>query len=164
MVTVDYDGVSTKIDDNLNGGAWYIGHTSSQCWVIHILVFLVLIVFSKELLTSPMSPCKNTEVWVWARSLNFLYDSTLFVIDIHWTMPISLILIPFGHFHFRQTLAVKCIPDLRFRHICYSANWLDTSKLGAGGHLTKIYNVSFLRNSAFQYPLAEWSNIPFKLR
>ena len=28
-------------------------------------------------------------------------------------MPISLILTPFDHFHFRQTLAVKCIPDLR---------------------------------------------------
>ena len=34
-------------------------------------------------------------------------------------MPISLILTPFGHFHFRQTLAVKCIPDLR---VCHSEN------------------------------------------
>ena len=28
-------------------------------------------------------------------------------------MPISLILTPFYHFHFRPALAVKCIPDLR---------------------------------------------------
>ena len=30
-------------------------------------------------------------------------------------MPISLILTPFDHFHFRLALAVKCIPDLRVR-------------------------------------------------
>ena len=28
MVTIDYDGVSTKIDDNLDDWAWYMGHTS----------------------------------------------------------------------------------------------------------------------------------------
>ena len=28
MVTVDYDGVSTTIDDNLNDCDWYMGHTS----------------------------------------------------------------------------------------------------------------------------------------
>ena len=32
-----------------------------------------------------------------------LHDSTLFVIDIHQNMPISLILTPFYHFHFHQT-------------------------------------------------------------
>ena len=30
-------------------------------------------------------------------------------------MPISLILTPFDHFHFRPAFAVKCIPDLRVR-------------------------------------------------
>ena len=28
MVTIDYDGVFTKIDDNLNDQAWYMGYTS----------------------------------------------------------------------------------------------------------------------------------------
>ena len=28
MVTVDYDGVSTTIDDNLDDLDWYMGHTS----------------------------------------------------------------------------------------------------------------------------------------
>ena len=32
-------------------------------------------------------------------------------------MPISLVLTPFDHFHFRLALAVKCLPDLRVRHI-----------------------------------------------
>ena len=31
-------------------------------------------------------------------------------------MPISLILTPFDHFHFRPALAVKCIHDLRICH------------------------------------------------
>ena len=30
-------------------------------------------------------------------------------------MPISLMLIPFGHFQFRPTLAEECIPDLTVR-------------------------------------------------
>ena len=33
IVTVDYDGVSTTIDDNLNDCAWYMGHTSK--WQFH---------------------------------------------------------------------------------------------------------------------------------
>ena len=32
-------------------------------------------------------------------------------------MPISLILTPFDHFHFRPALAVKCIHDLRICHL-----------------------------------------------
>ena len=31
-------------------------------------------------------------------------------------MPITLILTPFDHFHFRPALAVKCIHDLRICH------------------------------------------------
>ena len=37
----------------------------------------------------------------------FLHDSTLFVIDIHQNMPISLILTPFDHFQICPTFAVN---------------------------------------------------------
>ena len=42
-----------------------------------------------------------------------------------WTMPISLVLTPFDHFHFRLALAVKCIPDLRVRRTLYEEMILD---------------------------------------
>ena len=45
--------------------------------------------------------------------MNFLYDFTLFVLDIHQNRSISAFLTPFDHF--RPTLAEKCIPDLRVR-------------------------------------------------
>ena len=38
--------------------------------------------------------------------MNFLHDSTLFVIDIHQNMPISLILTTFDYFQIRPTFAV----------------------------------------------------------
>ena len=38
--------------------------------------------------------------------MNFLHDSTLFVIDTHQNMPFSLILTPFDHFQIRPTFAV----------------------------------------------------------
>ena len=49
MVTIDYDGVSTKIDDNLNDWAWYLGHAQrnvswwysltllEKCWLMLLL-------------------------------------------------------------------------------------------------------------------------------
>ena len=49
---------------------------------------------------------KTLKLVVWAFSLNFLHDSTLFVIDIHQNMPISLILTPFDYFQIRPTFAV----------------------------------------------------------
>ena len=49
---------------------------------------------------------KTLKLSVWAFSLNFLHDSTLFVIDIHQNMPISLISTPFARFQIRLTLAV----------------------------------------------------------
>ena len=49
---------------------------------------------------------KTLKLAVWAFSLNFLHDSTLFVIDIHQNMPISLISTPFARFQIRLTLAV----------------------------------------------------------
>ena len=44
-------------------------------------------------------------------------------------MPISLILTPFGHFHFRQTLAVKCIPDLRVRLTTIVCKQMEAERL-----------------------------------
>jgi len=49
---------------------------------------------------------KTLKLVVWAFSLNFLHDSTLFVIDIHQNMPISLISTPFDSFQVRPTFAV----------------------------------------------------------
>ena len=49
---------------------------------------------------------RTLKLAVWAFSLNFLHDSTLFVIDIHQNMPISLISTPFARFQIRLTLAV----------------------------------------------------------
>ena len=49
---------------------------------------------------------KTLKLAVWAFSLNFLHVSTLFVIDIHQNMPISLILTPFDHFQICLTFAV----------------------------------------------------------
>ena len=50
---------------------------------------------------------KTLKLAVWAFSLIFLHDSTLFVIDIYQNMPISLISTPFDHFQLRLTLAVN---------------------------------------------------------
>ena len=43
---------------------------------------------------------KTVNLPIWAFSSNFLYDFTLFVIDIHQNMPISLFKTLFDHFHF----------------------------------------------------------------
>ena len=64
-------------------------------------------------------------------------------------MPISLILTPYDHFHFRLALAVKCIPDLRVRRtsgvkkgirvFCWNTRaqknkkWLNAMAQGGGG-------------------------------
>ena len=55
---------------------------------------------------SSLRPLAKTLLAVGAFSLNFLHDSTLFVIDIHQNMPISLILTPFDHFQICPTFAV----------------------------------------------------------
>ena len=44
-------------------------------------------------------------------------------------MPISPILTPFDHFHFRPALAVKCIPDLR---VCHKPNAVRQYKIVGG--------------------------------
>ena len=50
---------------------------------------------------------KTLKLAVWAFSLIFLLDSTLFVIDIHQNMPISQFSTPFDHFQILPTLAVN---------------------------------------------------------
>ena len=67
-------------------------------WVTGVLVCLVSVffcVFSTELLTSP---CKNTKFGSLSSSIDFLYDFTLFVIDMHQNRSISLFSRPFVHF------------------------------------------------------------------
>ena len=56
-------------------------------WVIHVLVFLVFQVFSNAELTSP---CENSEFDRLSFFIDFLYDFTLYVIDMHQNMLISL--------------------------------------------------------------------------
>ena len=49
---------------------------------------------------------KSVNLAVWAVSVIFLFDFTLFVIDIHHIMLISLFPTPFDHFHFHPTLGL----------------------------------------------------------
>ena len=58
--------------------------SNPKFWVTYVLVFLVFLVFSKELQDIIDVPLlKILKLAVWALSLIFLYDFTLFVIDIH---------------------------------------------------------------------------------
>ena len=75
----------------------WIGYSIWKFWVIHVLVCLVFQVFSGAEL---ISLAKTVKLAVWAFSSNFLYDFTLFVIDMHQNMPISLFKTLFDHFHF----------------------------------------------------------------
>ena len=61
---------------------------------------------AKSSLRSWLPLAKTLKLAVWAFSLNFLYDFTLFGIDIHQNMLISLILTSFDHFQFRPTLGM----------------------------------------------------------
>ena len=49
---------------------------------------------------------KSVNLAVWAVSVIFLFDLTLFVIDIHLIMLISLFPTPYDHFHFHPTLGL----------------------------------------------------------
>ena len=62
-------------------------------WVIHVLVFLVFQVFSTAEL---ISLAKTVNLAVWAFSLIFLHDFTLFGIDMHNIYHISSISTTFG--------------------------------------------------------------------
>ena len=59
---------------------------------------------------------KSVKLAVWAVSLNFLFDFTLFVIDIHQIMLISLFPTPFDHFHFHRSGGLILWYDLRLWH------------------------------------------------
>ena len=56
---------------------------------------------------------KSVKLAVWAVSLNFLHDFTLFVVDIHQIRLISLFRHLSDHFHFHPTLEQKRAIDLR---------------------------------------------------
>ena len=60
---------------------------------------------------------KTVKLAIWAVSLNFLFDFTLFVIDIHHIMLISLFPAPFDHFHFHPTLGLDPALILTLRHM-----------------------------------------------
>ena len=59
---------------------------------------------------------KSVNLAVWAVSVIFLFDFTLFVIDIHHIMLISLFPTPFDHFHFHPTLGLDPALILTLRH------------------------------------------------
>ena len=81
----------------------WIGYSIWKFWVIHVLVSLVFKVFSGAEL---ISLAKTVKLAVWAFSSNFLYDFTLFVIDMHQNMPISLFKTLFDHFHFHPPAGI----------------------------------------------------------
>ena len=56
---------------------------------------------------------KTVKLAISAVSLNFLFDFTLFVIDIHQIMLISLFPTPFDHFHFHRSGGLILWYDLR---------------------------------------------------
>ena len=74
---------------------------------------------------------KTLKLVVWAFSLNFLHDSTLFVIDIHRNMPISLSLTPFDYFQIRPTFAVT--PNLILEPCRIYILWFQPRQPGSKG-------------------------------
>ena len=71
---------------------------------------------------------KSVKLAVWAVSLNFLHDFTLFVVDIHQIRLISLFRHFSDHFHFHPILEQKRVIDLIPCHI-----WIK-SWVGFGDH------------------------------
>ena len=65
---------------------------------------------------------KSVKLAVWAVSLNFLHDFTLFVVDIHQIRLISLFRHFSDHFHFHPILEQKRVIDLIPCHIPYGWN------------------------------------------
>ena len=67
----------------------------------------VWLVFIRNQLFQLPHIVKTVNLAVWAISFNFLYDFTLFVIDMHQIMLISLFSTSFDHFHFHGFLKSK---------------------------------------------------------
>ena len=89
--------------------SWYTLFRSYQWKTLRKLRFRFAIFHQKWVFSAGSSLphiVKTLKLTVWAFSLNFLHDSTLFVIDTHQNMPFSLILTPFDHFQIRPTFAV----------------------------------------------------------
>ena len=78
---------------------------------------------------------KSAKFAVWAVSLIFLFDFTLFMIDIYQIMHISLFPTPFDHFHFYGSNGLISWYDLRLWRIEYCNKMI---KLGPNSKCTKL--------------------------
>ena len=78
----------------------WIWYSIWKFWVIYVLVSLVFHVFSTAEL---ISLAKTVNLAVWPFSLNFLHEFTLYVIDMHQNMHISLFKKPFDQNSYLMT-------------------------------------------------------------
>ena len=145
---------------------WYLW----QIWGL-VLVSLVFQVFSTAELTSP---CENSEFDRLSFFIDFLYDFTLFVIDMHQNMPISLFKTLFDHFHFHPPAGIiwRVILKLRLMyltssinksnwHLFYKLNWQVIFFLWFLRHPTPQF-MSFEEKKPIPTPkLTKWQNVRF---
>ena len=78
---------------------------------------------------------KSVKLAVWAVSLNFLHDFTLFVVDIHQIRLISLFRHFPDHFHFHGSAGLIPKVNLSLRHMfmCICAHFCNDPGPGIGG-------------------------------
>ena len=105
----------------LNHHIFGIARTSAFIWHVwiplkkfckrtrRVCVCIVLVHFGRY---SQEDNGKSVKLAVWAVSLNFLHDFTLFVVDIHQIRLISLFRHFSDHFHFHPILEQKRVIDL----------------------------------------------------
>ena len=91
--TKKYHKVKKRQDVSFQMVPSWKGYSIWKFWVIHVLVCLVFQVFSTAEL---ISLAKTVNLAVWAFSLIFLHDFTLFGIDMHNIYHISSISTTFG--------------------------------------------------------------------
>ena len=129
----------------------WIWYSIWKFWVIRVLVFLVFQVFSAVEL---ISLAKTVNLAVWAFPSNFLYDFTLFVIDMHQNMPISLFKTLFDHFHFHSPAAIIWRVILKLRHMWHML-WLvvyNSTSVTKQGHIVS----DSATNACYNYPQAPY--------
>ena len=104
--------------------------------------------------TWPTSLCWTLKLVVWALSLNFVHDSTLFVIYIHQNMPISLILTPFDHFQIRPTFAVTPIRLNLILEPCLIEIGVTLATIYSSDSKSRIWGLSgsFLGHGHYLFP------------
>ena len=100
-----YHLISLKLTQNIQESlfsSWLVYWNRFPFWVYFLQAFAkVLLLYS-----SAICQWEKMKLAVWAVSVNFLHDFTLFVIDTHQIMLISLFPTPFDHFHFHPTLGL----------------------------------------------------------